>query len=208
MGSVTRRTSSSRGRRDAVQGDVLEAVERLLAHGASFTSLGVGRIADEVGMARSTFYGHFADKATLLQELTAEATRELFASAGAWVQDDASTAAQHVEVIRTLVRGYRRHEPLLRAVTEVAGYDADVAAFWTDRLDAFALLLRERLERDRDTGRMTVPVDPAVTATFIAWGTDRVIAAHVRTQPPQADDAFAESFSVATFAAMGRGAAR
>ncbi|WP_372792169.1 TetR/AcrR family transcriptional regulator, partial [Paraconexibacter sp.] len=63
---MTRRSgATTRSRRAAVEQQVLGAVERLLTDGESFTALPVGRIADEAGMARTTFYGHFPDKSTL-----------------------------------------------------------------------------------------------------------------------------------------------
>ena len=66
MPSITRKTASGRTRRDAVQAELLDAVERLLEAGESYTSLGVQRICDEAGVARSAFYTNFANKSELL----------------------------------------------------------------------------------------------------------------------------------------------
>lgn len=206
MPSVTRRKAADRDRRQAVEQDVLDAVERLLAAGESFTALPIQRIADEAGIGRSTFYGRFADKPTLLIALTDAATKALFARAAAFVQDDESTREQHVGVVYDLVQEYRLHEALLRAVIEVAAYEPEIEAFWQSRVDAFASLIEARLIRDRAAGRMVVPVDPGPTASWIAWGTERVLAAHVRREPPAADRAFAEAIAGTTWATMGRGA--
>ncbi|MEU6203817.1 helix-turn-helix domain-containing protein, partial [Micromonospora musae] len=62
MPSITRRRSGGSDRRLSVEAQILAATERLLAEGESFTELGVQRIAREAGVARSTFYMHFADK--------------------------------------------------------------------------------------------------------------------------------------------------
>lgn len=203
MPSVTRRRAP-RERRDAVERQVLEAVERLLAAGESFTALPVQRIADEAGIARTTFYGHLPDKPGLLMQLITSATRGLFEIAAAWVDDDTADPAAHEATVLALVREHRAHAPLLRALAEVAAYEPEVEAFWRDLIDGFADRIRRRLERDRRAGRVAADLDARVTASWIAWGTERTLAVHVATRPPREDAAFAKGVSAATLAAMRR----
>ena len=156
------------------------------------------RIAEEAGIARTTFYGHFADKPTLLIRLTESVSEELFAGAGTWVEGDRSRE-DLVQTVLGLVTGYRDHARLLRAVVEVAGYEPTVEAFWQARLEAFADVLRQRLERDRG------PADAAnlaITASWIVWGTERTIAVHVASRPPGEDIAFAGGVAGAIWATM------
>lgn len=205
MASVTRSRSTARSaHRASVEQDVFDAVERLLAAGESFTALGVQRIAEEAGIARTTFYGHFPDKATLLTRATEAVTETLFARATAWVQDDESTEEQLADTVLELVREHRRHAPLLRAVAEVAGYEPEVEAFWRGRIEAWADGLRRRLERDRRAGRTAADLDAATTALWIAWGTERTIAMHVASRAPRADRPFAAGVAAATWATMRR----
>ncbi len=204
MPSVTRRAGGSRGHREAAQLQVLEAVERLLAAGESFTALGVQRIAAEAGIARTTFYGHFPDKTTLLMRLTESATTELFAHALAWIEDDAGTLESHTATVLALIREHRKHAPLLRALAEVAAYDPEVEAFWRGRIESFAEVLAIRLERDRAAGRVAPDLDVETTAFWIAWATERSIAMHVGGRPAEADAAFAAGITRATFATMRR----
>lgn len=188
----------------SIEEQVLAAVERLLAGGASFTSLGVQRIAAEAGIARTTFYGHFQDKPTLLMRLTETATQELFAQATAWVEDDDSTREQHVGTVLALVREFRRHELLLRAVGELAAYDPVIGPFWFGRIETWAAHAQARLERERARGRIPAALDPATAAAWIVWGTERTVALHVARNGPGADQAFAEQIARATWASMGR----
>ena len=51
---------------------ILEATERLLRDGASFTHLSLREISQAAGIARSTFYVHFADKSDLLLDTEKE----------------------------------------------------------------------------------------------------------------------------------------
>lgn len=205
MPSVTRQSRGPRDeRRAAVEQQVLEAVERLLVEGESFTSLPIQRIAEEAGMARTTFYGHFRDKPTLLMRVTATTTRELFAGSRAWVRDDASTLPELEEMLLGVIRGYREHGPLLRALNEVAGYEPEVAAFWRETMEVFESLLCQRLERDQAAGRISAELDAATTATFVAWGLERTFAVHLETKPEAEDERFVKGVAAAMWAAMGR----
>ncbi len=205
MPSVTRRSRSARDeRRAAVEQQVLEAVERLLNEGESFTALPIQRIAEEAGMARTTFYGHFRDKPTVLMRVTATTTRELFAGSRAWVRDDDSTLPQLEEMLFGVISGYREHGPLLRALSEVAAYEPEVAAFWRETMEVFESLLRKRLERDQAAGRISAELDAATTATFVAWGLERTFAVHLETKPQAEDERFVAGVAAAMWAAMGR----
>lgn len=205
MPSVTRKSRTARDeRRAAVERQVLEAVERLLVEGESFTALPIGRIAEEAGMARTTFYGHFRDKPTLLMRVTATTTRELFAATRAWVRDDESTLEQLREVLMGVIGGYREHGPLLLALGEVAGYEPEVAAFWRETMEVFESLLGERLERDRRAGRISKELDASTTATFIAWGLERTFSMHLDAKLEAEDERFAAGVAAAMWAAMGR----
>lgn len=203
MPSVTRRTSSGRLRREAVEQRVFDAVERLLGDGESFTSLGVQRIADEAQIARSTFYVHFPDKSVLLMRLTESATRDMFPRSEEWV--DGADAGGVEALTRTTARmlgHYRSHAATLAALAEVAAYDAEVAAFWRERVDRFADVLRERLERDRRAGRLPADLDCDVTARLIAWGAERIVAEHIASDDGSGDRRLAASLARAMWAAM------
>jgi AcrR family transcriptional regulator len=198
MVSITRSPRGAHGRRETVEQDVFDAVERLLANGESFTALGVQRIAEEAGIARTTFYGHFTDKPTLLIRMTETVTADLFRRATDWVESDGARD-ELTQTVLGLVAEQRRHAPLLRALAEVASYEPGVEAFWHARIEAFADVLRERLERECGTGES---LGASYTASWIAWGTERAIAVHVATRPTSADAAFADGVANAIWATM------
>lgn len=190
MPSVTKRsgTPRARARRGAAEQQVLTAVEELLAEGEPFTTLGVGRIAERAGVSRSSFYVHFPDKTALLLRLTESATDVLFSTAEQWVSDDDATLDGLRATARGVVAEYRRHGALLTAFAEVAAYEPEVAEFWRTRVSRFIDVLRERLERARDTGRLDPAVDTKVAAEFIAWGMERTVAQRVISDPEGRDD--------------------
>jgi AcrR family transcriptional regulator len=83
--SVTRRAQNRRAaRRDEIREHLLEAVERLVSDGLSFTELSVERLATEAGVSRSTFYVYFDDKAALLTAWLAEVIDEVTEAAQGW----------------------------------------------------------------------------------------------------------------------------
>src|SRR5262245_53872352 len=112
------------------------AVERLLAAGESYTNLSVARLVKEAGLARSTFYVYFEDKADLLSALTEEAVHELVETTRFWW--DLPPEADRDDLRGALRRTYGAflpHKGVMAAVVEVASYDAGVRERY-DRLVA------------------------------------------------------------------------
>lgn len=204
MPSVTRRAARDADHREAVVEQVAAAVERLLEDGHGYTTLGVQRIADEAGIARSTFYLYFPDKSALLIRVTEAATRELFAAAGAWLDDSFTDRDDLERTLRGVIAQQRDHAALLAAVTEVAGYDEQVAAFWRAEVGRFIERLRGRLEEGQRAGAIAAALDPGTTAAWIAWGTERLLAQHVATRPEVDDARLAAGLATAVWATLGR----
>ena len=149
MPSVTRRAARSPGHREAVVSELAQAVDRLLREGHGYTALGVQRIADEAGIARSTFYLYFPDKTALLMRITESATQALFAAAEAWLADGFADIGALERTLLDVIAQQREHAVLLAALSEVSGYDLEVAAFWRGRVGGFIDLLARRIATDR-----------------------------------------------------------
>lgn len=198
---MTRQSGGGRERRQAVEENVIEAVERLLRDGESFTGLGVQRIASEAGIARSTFYVHFADKSDLLMRATDAATHDVFAIAEDWVAGDHEREAL-TETVAAIIAQRRAHAPILAALDELAAYDETVATFWRDRIGRFADRLATRIADEVGTGRAPASVDPETTARWIAWGVERTVAAHVAEDDGGGDARLAQTIARAIWAAI------
>ena len=200
--SVTRPTAN-RARRDAVYNQVVEAVERLLKQGESFTSLGIGRISVEAGVARSAFYKNFADKIQLLTAVTEHATRELFTASEAWIQspEGLGTNALHATLMEA-IGIFREHAAVLTAYREVASYDPEVAEFWTSRIEKLVIAMREKIASGQHAGAIRAALEPRTTAEFAVWGAERAIARHVATTPAATDQQFAHDLALAVGAML------
>lgn len=190
----TRKVSSGRTRRNGVERDVIDATMRCLTAGESFTSLGVQRICDEAGVARSAFYKNFDDKTDLLLRVVESATQELFATARAWAAG-AEGRDSMIAVHRNSVRVWREHAPLLRAYFEVAAYDPKVAAFWDEGMGTLVELLESRIVAGQADGLITDKLEARALAEFIVYGFERRTAQHIATAPASADKEFARQLA-------------
>src|SRR5581483_4916164 len=139
--------SSKRGGADAVRVDpeILEArrarrrirliarllpvVEALLEERGSYLELTVDQILERDGMARSTFYSYFTDKADLVIALGDSAMREITAGAQAiWQLPADATRDQVAAAVRHTIETYLPHTSLMNAMVEVSTYDPRVKA--------------------------------------------------------------------------------
>src|SRR4051812_44749412 len=90
MPSVTRKPQGRQGRpdrqqrREQMERRLLEATERLMGDGASFTELSVDRLASEAGISRASFYIYFEDKGHLLRRLATQVFSDLASAGERW----------------------------------------------------------------------------------------------------------------------------
>lgn len=180
MPSITRRASDP-ARRASIENQILAATERLLAEGASFTALGVQRIAAEAGVARSTFYTHFRDKSELLVRLVNTLRTTGYDIATTWTPADGLDTL--IEVFQRIVGVYREYAAVLSALNEVAAYDANVREVWTLGHNRFVDFGVRVLAAAQATGDLPADMDPRYAARIVVVGGDRALADHVATTP-------------------------
>src|SRR5271163_1010147 len=85
MPSVTRKPQANREqRREQLERRLLDATERLMSEGASFTEISVDRLSTEAGISRASFYIYFEDKGHLLRRLAGQVFGDLATGAERW----------------------------------------------------------------------------------------------------------------------------
>ncbi|BBY25805.1 TetR/AcrR family transcriptional regulator [Mycobacterium stomatepiae] len=166
---------------------------RCLSAGESVTSLGVQRICEEAGVARSAFYKNFADKTDLLRRVVADATADLFDTACAWAAGAGGRESMAADW--NTVHVWREHAPLLGAYFEAAAYQPALAAIWDDRMKAVVTAMRDRISNGQREGSVPNDLDADMVAKFIVYGFERLTAQHVASAPASADEEFARSIS-------------
>jgi len=188
--SVTRSAQPSRQeRRDALERRLLQAIEELLAEGASFTELSVERLAAQAGVSRSTFYVHFQDKGELVRRLTGRVLGELREVSGRWwlAAEHAVREDLHAS-LAAIVEVYRRRGAVFTAVVETATYDPGVAAELRSLMQGIVQATQQAIERGQAAGVMR-PVAPAETAAVLTWMVERAGYQLVRGGDPDGDPA-------------------
>lgn len=161
-------------RRSSIRRKIFDAVERLL-EGEPFPELTIDRIIGEAGISRSTFYFHFADKATLLLAVSEDIFTTAAHTAGAWWDMDAAevTRTRLLEQLRRVFSLYVQHKGVLRALVDAAGYEPVVH----NRLSAMHAIYIERLEAHLVRGQSAGPIPrslrPRATASWVIWMLER-----------------------------------
>jgi TetR/AcrR family transcriptional regulator, ethionamide resistance regulator len=159
-------------KREAVEADLLQAVNELLDEGASYTDLDVGRIAHRAGISRTAFYFYFADKRELLKRLTEDVVALLYEQADRWWSGSGDGRADLDTALRNAAGLWRANAPVLSAIVEVSGYDAEIREFWRAVIERFIEATTVRLQHEWGPG----PHSPsaAATAHVLCWMTERI----------------------------------
>jgi TetR/AcrR family transcriptional regulator, ethionamide resistance regulator len=194
---------AGRARRDAVRGQVFDAVIQLLAAGERFTSLKVSRICEEAGVARSAFYTNFVDKTDLLMQLGEPALDELFRGEIEWLQSDRERGVAGLAArLRAACAVLRRHAPVLAAMAEVAGYDSEFADRWDTGIDRVIDAAAARISAAQSQGLIRPGLDSGSAAKLIVGGVERTMMRHVATEHAGSDTALAEGLADTIWATL------
>jgi AcrR family transcriptional regulator len=173
MSPAARRRRTSTAKREAVEADLVRAVNELLAEGASYTDLDIGRIAERAGISRTAFYFYFADKRELLIRMTEGVMGLLYEQAEGWWSGTGSAPANLETALRTAAALYRDNAAILCAIVEVSGYDDEVGAFWRGVIGRFEEATSARLEHEWGAGAHSPSA--RATAFSLSWMTERVL---------------------------------
>ncbi|MCW3040483.1 MAG: transcriptional regulator, TetR family protein [Solirubrobacterales bacterium] len=178
---------------DEVAGLLRDALTALMADGTPFRDLSVARLASTAGLARSTFYVAYDDKAAMLQELSARSLSRLYGGARAWIRHGGDATREDIAAgMRQILDAFLQDEAVMRAVAEASVYEPAVRTAYVDGVNAFAGALERMIRRGVKAGRMRA-VAPRPTAEVLAWMTERTIS-RVR---PDASSAELDALAVA-----------
>ncbi|CQD18261.1 TetR family transcriptional regulator [Mycobacterium lentiflavum] len=208
MPSVTRRPQPKREqsrqqRREEMERRLLDATERLMLGGASFTELSVDRLSTAAGISRASFYIYFEDKGHLLRRLAGQVFADLAESANRWW----SVAGRHDPAdvraaMTSLVASYRRHQPVLVALNEMSGYDPVVGATYRNLLTAITGRLTRVIEEGQADGSIRPELSAATTASALTWMAERACQQNLPGAPNSYDAELATTLSEIIWATL------
>lgn len=193
MPSVTRKPRGQRGlgreqRREQMERRLLDATERLIGDGASFTELSVDRLSSEAGISRASFYIYFEDKGHLLRRLAgqvfgdlADAAQRWWSVAGRRNPDDVRNA------VTNIIASYRRHQAVLVALNEMAAYDPLTAQTYLDLLTGISQRMTRVIEDGQADGSIRAELPAATTASALTWMVERACQQNLPRNPPDYD---------------------
>jgi TetR/AcrR family transcriptional regulator, ethionamide resistance regulator len=193
MPSVTRKPQANREqgrqqRREQLERRLLDATERLMRDGASFTELSVDRLATAAGISRASFYIYFEDKGHLLRRMAGQVFADLADSAERWWS---VAGRRHPDDVRAAMAGiiatYRRHQPVLVALNEMAAYDPVVGATYRNLLTAITGRLTRVIEDGQADGHIRRALPAATTASALTWMVERTCQQNLPTAPDSYD---------------------
>jgi AcrR family transcriptional regulator len=208
MPSVTRKPQAKREqtrqqRREQMERRLLDATERLMRDGASFTELSVDRLATEAGISRASFYVYFEDKGHLLRRLAGQVFGDLATRAERWW----GVAGRHnPDDVRAAMAGiiesYRRHQPVLVALNEMAGYDPETAQTYRELLTAISERMAHVIEAGQSDGSIRPELRAATTASALTWMVERACHQNLPTKPREYDSELADTLTEIAWGAL------
>jgi AcrR family transcriptional regulator len=165
--------------REAVLRRVIAALERLLAAGRAFSAVTIEELAAEAGIARSTFYVHFRDRAALLRQ-TAEVVLEDLQDVATPLLEygDAVTIEAVRSTMRAVMDAYRPHELLMQPVLAAAHQDPDVRAAYERAITRTAATVEAFIVTQRRHGRIR-ELGARETATALVRMVERTVTQEV-----------------------------
>ncbi|OFB36100.1 TetR family transcriptional regulator [Mycolicibacterium sp. (ex Dasyatis americana)] len=204
MPSVTRKPQAKREeRRERIERQLLDATDRLMADGTSFTELSVDKLATEAGISRASFYIYFEDKGHLLRRLASQVFGDLTQAAERWwgVAGQRDPADVHA-AMAGIIASYRRHQPILIALNEMSGYDPLVGQTYRELLTGITDQLTEVIEGGQADGSIRPQLPAATTASALTWMVERTCHQNLPSQPASYDAELAATLTQIIWGAL------
>jgi AcrR family transcriptional regulator len=175
---TSRRTASHQGRaysREEIELRMREALTSLMADGTPVRDVSVERLLTAGGVARSTFYRHFDDKAGLLRALEAGSLKRLYSAQRSWI--DLGLDAGRADILasmRQLLDAYLENEVIMRAVVEASVYEPAVREDYLSGVHDYARAMERLIKQLHAKGRRT-HLSARATSRSLAWMTERTV---------------------------------
>jgi len=204
MPSVTRKPQANRKqRREQMEQRLLDATERLMSDGTSFTELSVDRLSTEAGISRASFYIYFEDKGHLLRRLTSEVFAELASAGERWWGVAGRRNPDDVRAAMAgIIASFRRHQPVLVALNEMAGYDPATARTYRELLIEISGRVTQVVEDGQADGSIRPELPAATTASALTWMVERSCQQNLPAKPPDYDAELAATLTEIVWGAL------
>ena len=175
MAADSTTTGRRRPRHDPKDSDreILAAAEQLLRE-RPFRDITVEAVMSRTGLKRPAFYVHFRDRHELALRVVEHIGRELFAMTDRWLQgDDPPNDAR--AALEGLAQVYLEHGPVLRALADASGADAQVEVAYRGLVEEFVAATARHIREEQALGRIGPLADVDETARALIWLDERYL---------------------------------
>jgi AcrR family transcriptional regulator len=163
----------------------------------------VDRLATEAGISRASFYIYFEDKGHLLRRLTGQVFDDLAKDGDRWWSvAERRRPADVLAAVTAIIASYRRHQPLLLAINEMAAYDAMVGANYNEVLGEIAARMAAVIERGQRDGAIRSDLRAATTASSLTWMVERACHQSLPVRPQSYDAELAATLTQIIWGAL------
>lgn len=154
-----------------------------------FADLSVAKILHASGTAKGSFYFYFASKEDLLAALVDDAVGSALGAASNWTESRGETDPVSALRAGTVAgaRLWQANAPVLRAIVEAAGTNADLDAQWRAQMARFTQSALDRIDRDERAQAWLAGRDPVPVVTALTWLGERVYYLAATDTPPFTD---------------------
>jgi TetR/AcrR family transcriptional regulator, ethionamide resistance regulator len=158
---------------------VILAAGRAFLEEHPFREMTVESVMVRTGLSRPAFYAYFKDRYDLITRLLEGVGGLLFALDWRWLSGaaDGNDARQVlVEALRAGSETFVEYGPVLRAISDAAGYDARVEEVYRGGLiQRLMAAVAARISRDIEAGVTPAQLDPEQTARALVLMTERYL---------------------------------
>lgn len=183
-------------KREEVVYRLLPVVEGLLKEGDSYSALKVEQIIGRAGMARSTFYRYFDDKAALLLALSEPALADVvMAARGPWELGPDATREDLEQAMRATIAVYQPHIALLNAMIELSAYNPAVGDRYLAGFEVARAFIADKIRDGQTGGYMRADLIPDETAAWLTWMAERGMARLIPNADSQQIDRLVAAFT-------------
>ena len=162
-GTRRRRRSPAEAERE-----IIGAAERFLRE-RPLRELTIDEVMTGTGLSRPAFYVYFRDRHDLVLRLISEIGSELFEMADKWLKGGDLRAG-----VEGVVAVYAEHGPVLRAISDAAVDDPDVAEAYHGLVQRFIDATAEHIRNEQKGGRAE-GMTARRTAAALVWMNERYL---------------------------------
>ncbi|MGE4426649.1 MAG: TetR/AcrR family transcriptional regulator [Solirubrobacteraceae bacterium] len=174
MSSRDEREGRRAARRGELVATLMPVIERHLRAGVAYPDVSVHTLVTEGHLSRSTFYSYFTDKTDLLRACAEAVSDQTVRMAQEWFGLRAEIDYDRMRTaLRSAVREYLAHAPLMAAVYDAATHDPSIHDVVTQIMDRLVDRFADHIAEGQSAGWVDDRLLPRETAAWIVWMFER-----------------------------------